>query len=98
MTSDVVILGGTAPAVLAALELAKVGLRVRLVCDEIVLPDHPVPLATGKHTRTPVPVAVYQPGVEPDDVETFDESAARRGTLGALKGSALMNLLLKVRS
>ena len=63
-----------------------------------VLPDHPVPLATGKHTRTPVPVAVYQPGVEPDDVETFDESAARRGTLGALKGSALMDLLLKVRS
>jgi len=63
-----------------------------------VLPDHPVPLATGKHTRTPVPVAVYQPGIEPDDVETFDESAARRGTLGALKGSALMDLLLKVRS
>jgi len=60
-----------------------------------VLPDHPVPLALGKHTRTPVPVAVYQPGVEPDDVETFDESAARRGALGALKGPALMDLLLK---
>ncbi|OQC27728.1 MAG: cofactor-independent phosphoglycerate mutase [Verrucomicrobia bacterium ADurb.Bin070] len=54
-----------------------------------------MPLALGKHTRTPVPVAVYQPGVEPDDVETFDESAARRGALGALKGSALMDLLLK---
>ncbi|NLG00309.1 MAG: cofactor-independent phosphoglycerate mutase [Lentisphaerae bacterium] len=60
-----------------------------------VLPDHPVPLALGKHTRTPVPVAVYQPGVEPDDVKTFDESAARRGALGTLKGSALMDLLLK---
>ena len=59
-----------------------------------VLPDHPVPLATGKHTRTPVPLAVYQPGVEPDNVETFDESAARRGELGYLKGSDLMNLLL----
>lgn len=59
-----------------------------------VLPDHPVPLATGKHTRTPVPVAVYQPGVEPDNVEAFDESAARRGELGYFKGSDLMNLLL----
>lgn len=48
MTSDVVILGGTAPAALAALELAKVGLRVRLVCDEIVLPDHPVTDASGE--------------------------------------------------
>ncbi len=60
-----------------------------------VLPDHPVPLALGKHTRTPVPVAVYQPGVGPDDVQTFDESAARHGALGHLKGSALMDLLLK---
>ena len=60
-----------------------------------VLPDHPVPLALGKHTRTPVPVAVCQPGVEPDGVQTFDEAAAPRGALGFLKGSALMDLLLK---
>jgi 2,3-bisphosphoglycerate-independent phosphoglycerate mutase len=59
-----------------------------------VLPDHPVPLATGKHTRTPVPVAVYQPGVEPDHVQTFDESAAKKGALGHLKGRDLMDLLL----
>jgi len=60
-----------------------------------VLPDHPVPLALGKHTRTPVPVAVYQPGVEPDDIETFDEEAAIKGALGFLKGRELMDLLLK---
>ena len=59
-----------------------------------VLPDHPVPLATGKHTRTPVPVAVSQPGAAPDSVKTFDESAARRGALGHLAGSGLMDLLL----
>jgi 2,3-bisphosphoglycerate-independent phosphoglycerate mutase len=53
-----------------------------------------VPLATGKHTRTPVPVAVCQPGVAPDGVTTFDEFAARRGELGYLKGSDLMTLLL----
>ena len=61
-----------------------------------VLPDHPVPLATGKHTRTPVPVAVYQPGAEPDGVERFDEIAAPKGALGRLWGSRLMDLLLKV--
>lgn len=60
-----------------------------------VLPDHPVPLALGKHTRTPVPVSVYQPGVEPDDIETFDEEAAIKGGLGFLKGRELMDLLLK---
>ena len=60
-----------------------------------VLPDHPVPLAIGKHTRTPVPVAVYQPGVEPDHVEVYDEQSARRGSLGRLFGSDLMDLLLK---
>ncbi len=60
-----------------------------------VLPDHPVPIAIGKHTRTPVPVAVCQPGVPPDGVQTFDEIAAPKGALGYLKGSGLMDLLLK---
>ena len=60
-----------------------------------VLPDHPVPLAIGKHTRTPVPVAVYQPGVEPDRVEVYDEESAKRGSLGRLFGSGLMDVLLK---
>jgi len=60
-----------------------------------VLPDHPVPLATGKHTRTPVPVAVYQPDVEPDGIESFDEISAPQGALGRFRGSGLMDLLLK---
>jgi 2,3-bisphosphoglycerate-independent phosphoglycerate mutase len=58
-----------------------------------VLPDHPVPLTTGKHTRTPVPVAVWQPGNTPDSVQTYDEIAALNGSLGNLKGSDLMDLL-----
>ena len=59
-----------------------------------VLPDHPVPLSTGKHTRTPVPVSVWQPGNMPDAVMTFDEVTALNGSLGHLKGSDLMDLLL----
>jgi len=62
-----------------------------------VLPDHPVPLATGKHTRTPVPVSIWQPGVVPDAVQTFDEHSALSGSLGLMKGSALMDLLLGER-
>lgn len=59
-----------------------------------VLPDHPVPLAIGKHTRTPVPVAVYIPGNTPDDVQVYDEEAALKGSLGAMKESGLVDLLL----
>jgi 2,3-bisphosphoglycerate-independent phosphoglycerate mutase len=50
-------------------------------------------VALGKHTRTPVPVAVRMAGVEPDGVRTFDEVACRAGALGALKGDGLMRLL-----
>ena len=59
-----------------------------------VLPDHPVPIHIGKHTRTPVPVSVYQPGVAPDAVEVYSEKACLEGALGAMKGSCLMDLLL----
>ena len=58
-----------------------------------VLPDHPVPVALGKHTRTPVPVAVRMAGQAPDSVQTFDEIACLDGSLGAMRGPDLMNLL-----
>ncbi len=58
-----------------------------------VLPDHPVPLRLGRHTRTPVPVAVRQAGVQPDGVASFGERACLQGALGALRGDGLMRLL-----
>lgn len=60
-----------------------------------VLPDHPVPIRTGRHTREPVPVAVWQPGIAPDGVQAYDEVLCRSGSLGQMKGSELMDLLLK---
>lgn len=60
-----------------------------------VLPDHPVPLATGRHTRTPVPVAIYKPGNTPDAIQAYNEKAAPAGALGAMKGSDFMDALLK---
>jgi 2,3-bisphosphoglycerate-independent phosphoglycerate mutase len=59
-----------------------------------VLPDHPVPIVSGKHTRTPVPVAVRRPGWTPDGVTRYDEFSALQGALGALRGREFMDLLL----
>jgi 2,3-bisphosphoglycerate-independent phosphoglycerate mutase len=58
-----------------------------------VLPDHPVPIATGKHTRTPVPVSVRKPGLAPDGVAAFSELDCPRGALGAMKEDGLMRVL-----
>jgi 2,3-bisphosphoglycerate-independent phosphoglycerate mutase len=58
-----------------------------------VLPDHPVPIRLGKHTRTPVPVSVRSPGVPPDGVTEFNEVDCLRGQLGAMQGDALMRVL-----
>ncbi len=73
--------------------------RVMEACGDAVtyavLPDHPVPIRTGRHTREPVPVSVWQPGVEPDSVDVYDEVSCRSGSLGQMKGSELMDLLLK---
>lgn len=60
-----------------------------------VLPDHPVPVAIGKHTRTPVPVAVRMTGTKPDSVSVFNEITCRQGSLGAMENGDLMNLLFK---
>ena len=58
-----------------------------------VLPDHPVPVRTGKHTRTPVPVSVRRADWTPDGVQTYDEAACLQGALGALQGREFMDLL-----
>ncbi|MCK5851001.1 MAG: cofactor-independent phosphoglycerate mutase [Kiritimatiellae bacterium] len=61
--------------------------------NAVVLPDHPVPIATGKHTRTPVPVAARISGMPPDDILTFCEKTAPAGALGPMANGDLMNLL-----
>lgn len=58
-----------------------------------VLPDHPVPIATGKHTRVPVPVAVRKAGMRPDAVTEFNEISAKTGSLGEMSNGDLMRLL-----
>lgn len=71
--------------------------RVLAACGQnvnvAVLPDHPVPVAIGKHTRVPVPVAVRMAGIAPDPVQGYDEISCKQGCLGDMKNGDLMNLL-----
>jgi 2,3-bisphosphoglycerate-independent phosphoglycerate mutase len=60
-----------------------------------VLPDHPVPVSTGKHTRAPVPFSICGPGFASDAIQTFDEISAPLGAFGALRGAQFMDLLFK---
>ncbi len=59
----------------------------------VVLPDHPVPIRIGKHTRTPVPVSIAGPGWDADTVTTFDEKYCIDGELGSLANGDLMAIL-----
>ena len=76
---------------------SKIVVPVMQACGDTVtyavLPDHPVPLATGRHTRTPVPLAICGPGIEPDVVQVFSETEALKGAFGAWIGPDLMRYL-----
>lgn len=63
------------------------------ILNAVALPDHPVPIVTGRHSRTPVPVAARLVGRPPDSVTVFDEIACRNGNLGAMRDGDLMRLL-----
>lgn len=58
-----------------------------------VLPDHPVPVKLGRHTRTPVPVSVRMAGVAPDGIGAYSEMDCPRGCLGDMQGDGLMRVL-----
>ena len=47
-----------------------------------LLPDHPTPLALKTHTSDPVPFAVMGKGT--DDVDSYSESAAEKGSFGMM--------------
>ena len=56
-----------------------------------VLPDHPTPCELRTHTAEPVPFLIYYPGIEPDQVQTFDEAACAEGIYGVMKENEFMN-------
>ncbi|MFI3259150.1 MAG: cofactor-independent phosphoglycerate mutase [Rikenellaceae bacterium] len=60
-----------------------------------LLPDHPTPCHLKTHTREAVPFVIYDPTVEGDKVERYDERSAREGEYGELRGEEFMQALLK---
>ena len=56
-----------------------------------VLPDHPTPCELRTHTAEPVPFLIYYPGIEPDNVQSFDEVACVDGIYGVMKENEFMN-------
>jgi 2,3-bisphosphoglycerate-independent phosphoglycerate mutase len=59
-----------------------------------VLPDHSTPVAQGNHVRGAVPVAIRNPRLEPDAVETYDEPSCATGSLGLLRGDRFIRTFL----
>ncbi|HIH75342.1 MAG TPA: cofactor-independent phosphoglycerate mutase [Methanosarcina sp.] len=62
----------------------------------LVLPDHPTPISVKTHTRDPIPFAIYRTDKpDPDAVKTFDEEAVKKGSIGLVKASDLIDILIK---
>lgn len=59
-----------------------------------VLPDHPTPCELRTHTAEPVPFFIWYPGIQPDEVETFDEVAACQGSYGLMKEDEFINIFM----
>ena len=68
---------------------------VRCPLSIALLPDHPTPVAHRTHTAEPIPFCIYTPGIEPDQVQTFDEVACQQGAYGLLEGDAFIEAFMK---
>ena len=59
-----------------------------------VLPDHPTPAELRIHTREAVPFVIYNPTLEADEVDRYDEDATDKGVLGIIEGPDFIKLLI----
>jgi 2,3-bisphosphoglycerate-independent phosphoglycerate mutase len=70
------------------------GLRSRKEPFRVLLmPDHATPISLKTHTREPVPFAVMGTGIEPDAVERFDETSAKRGGFAVVDATKLVDIM-----
>ena len=56
-----------------------------------LLPDHPTPCQLRTHTAEPVPFCIWHKGIEPDSVQSFDETACQEGAYGLLQGNEFIH-------
>lgn len=61
-----------------------------------VLPDHPTPVEVRTHVKEPVPFLIYYPGIEPDQVEEYDEVSCVSGSYGLLQQQDFMKAFMAI--
>ena len=59
-----------------------------------VLPDHPTPVELRIHVNEPVPFLIYYKGIEPDDVQRYDEVSCVSGAYGLLRLQEFMDAFM----
>ena len=62
-----------------------------------VLPDHLTPVEMRIHVGQPVPFLIWHRGIEPDEVQQYDEVSCVNGSYGLLKLHEFMQALMAVR-
>ena len=61
-----------------------------------ILPDHPTPVEVRTHVNEPVPFLIWHTGIEPDNVQAYNEAACEDGSYGLLRLNEFMNLFMKI--
>ena len=61
-----------------------------------ILPDHPTPVEQRIHVNEPVPFLIYYKGIEPDEVENYDEESCVSGGYGLLRLQQFMQEFMKI--
>ena len=59
-----------------------------------VLPDHLTPVEMRIHVGQPVPFLIWYPGIEPDEVQQYDEVSCVSGSFGLLKLNEFMQAFM----
>lgn len=60
-----------------------------------LLPDHATPVEERVHRGEPVPFAIFYPGIEPDSVGEYSETACQAGAFGHLRPMEFMRMLME---
>ena len=61
-----------------------------------VMPDHPTPVEVRTHVKEPVPFLVWYRGIEPDDVQVYDEVSCVSGAYGMLHLTEFMDKFISI--
>lgn len=62
-----------------------------------VLPDHPTPVEIRTHVKEPVPFIIWYKGIEPDEMNTYDEESCVSGSYGLLRLNEFMETFMKIK-